>query len=75
MIQHHPHGALADLGRELVRRLARHGSILLGSWSLRQTRGGSHRNLNITGVLNALPVSSSICTVFVDPTFAKSKCR
>ncbi|WP_220032363.1 integrase core domain-containing protein, partial [Pseudoroseicyclus aestuarii] len=36
----------ADLGGELVRRLAHDGSILLKSWSLRQTRGGScvHRH-------------------------------
>src|SRR5690606_21861106 len=32
---------LAHLRGKLVRRFARHGSILFGSWSLRQTRGGS----------------------------------
>src|SRR5690606_38464805 len=41
VIQHHPHGTLAHLRGKLVRRFARHGSILFGSWSLRQTRGGS----------------------------------
>jgi hypothetical protein len=35
------HSASAHLGGKLVRRFARHGSILLGSWSLRQTGGGS----------------------------------
>ncbi len=34
-------GALAHLGGKLVRRFACHGSILLGSWNLRQTGGGS----------------------------------
>src|SRR5690606_12431683 len=41
VLQHHPHGTLALLRGKLVRRFARHGSILFGSWSLRQTRGGS----------------------------------
>src|SRR5690606_30499796 len=41
VIQHHPHGTLAHLRGKLVRRFARHGSILFGSWSLWQTRGGS----------------------------------
>ncbi|MFZ5738301.1 MAG: hypothetical protein ACOY6K_15655, partial [Pseudomonadota bacterium] len=30
VIQHHPHRSLAHLGGKLVRRLARHGSILSG---------------------------------------------
>jgi hypothetical protein len=41
VIQHQPHRSLAHFRGKLVRRLARHGSILLRSWSLRQTRGGS----------------------------------
>ena len=39
VIQNHPHRAGSHLGRELVRCLACHGSTLLKSWSLRQTRG------------------------------------
>jgi hypothetical protein len=42
MIQHHPHRPGSNLRAEFVRRFARHGSILLGSWSLRETRRGSH---------------------------------
>jgi hypothetical protein len=43
VIQHHPHRSGTDFRGKLVRRLAHNGSILFGSWSLRQTRGGSHR--------------------------------
>jgi hypothetical protein len=41
VIQHHPHRSGTDFRGKLVRRLAHNGSILFGSWSLRQTRGGS----------------------------------
>ncbi|MGP2492647.1 type IV toxin-antitoxin system AbiEi family antitoxin domain-containing protein [Mesorhizobium sp. PUT5] len=41
VIEYQPHRTLAHLRGKLVRRFAHHGSILLGSWSLRQTRGGS----------------------------------
>ncbi|MCZ8271322.1 MAG: hypothetical protein O9306_12315 [Beijerinckiaceae bacterium] len=41
MIQHHPDRSGADLRRKFVRRLAHNGSIVFGSWSLRQTRSGS----------------------------------
>src|SRR3978361_2167433 len=43
VFQHHPHRSVANFGRELVCRGTCHGSILFGSWSLRQTRGGSLR--------------------------------
>lgn len=41
VIQDHPYRSGTDLGGELVRRVACHGSILFGSWSLRQSRSGS----------------------------------
>jgi hypothetical protein len=41
VIQHHPNRSGSDLRGEFVRRFAHNGSILFGSWSLRQTRGGS----------------------------------
>ncbi|MFN8891284.1 MAG: hypothetical protein ACK53N_17070, partial [Alphaproteobacteria bacterium] len=43
VIQHHPNRSGSDLRGEFVRRFAHNGSILFGSWSLRQTRGGSMR--------------------------------
>ena len=43
MVQHHPCRPGPNLRAELARRLARHGSSLLGSWSLRETRRGSVR--------------------------------
>jgi len=52
VIQHHPHRSGTDLRREFVRRLAHNGSILFGSGSLRQTRGGSSRlNTSLLGAL------------------------
>jgi hypothetical protein len=53
VIQHHPHGTLAHLRGKLVRRFARHGSILFGSWSLRQTRGGSGSEFSVIKADNA----------------------
>jgi hypothetical protein len=41
VIQHHPYRSGTDFRGEFVRRLAHKGSILFGSWSLRQTRSGS----------------------------------
>ncbi|MCU4162249.1 hypothetical protein AiwAL_19585 [Acidiphilium sp. AL] len=41
MIQNHPHRAGTDLRAEFGRCLVHRGSILLKSWSLRQTRRGS----------------------------------
>jgi hypothetical protein len=41
VLQHYPHRPVTDFRRKFVRRRTRHGSILFGSWSLRQTRGGS----------------------------------
>src|ERR1700716_1075491 len=43
VVQNHPNRTGPDFRREFVRRLACHGSHLLKSWSLRQSRGGSHR--------------------------------
>jgi hypothetical protein len=43
VFQDHPHRPVADLRRELVGRRTCHGLHPLGSWSLRQTRGGSVR--------------------------------
>src|SRR5882757_9060176 len=42
VVQNHPNRTGPDFRREFVRRLACHGSHLLKSWSLRQSRGGSH---------------------------------
>ncbi len=41
MIKHHPHRSGTDFRGKFVRRLAHKGSILLGSWSLRQIRSRS----------------------------------
>src|SRR6266404_2460917 len=41
VVQNHPNRTGPDFRREFVRRLACHGSHLLKSWSLRQSRGGS----------------------------------
>src|SRR3979411_2544745 len=41
VVQTHPNRTGPDFRREFVRRLACHGSHLLKSWSLRQSRGGS----------------------------------
>lgn len=43
MIQHHRTTRSRTFRGKLVRRFARHGSILFGGWSFRQTRGGSDR--------------------------------
>src|SRR3979490_535122 len=45
VVQNHPNRTGPDFRREFVRRLACHGSHLLKSWSLRQSRGGSLPNL------------------------------
>ncbi|MFN7306040.1 MAG: hypothetical protein ACK5V0_03790, partial [Alphaproteobacteria bacterium] len=54
VIQHHPHRSGADLRREFVGRLAHKGSIIFGSWSLRQTRGGSKGRKSLSEALLSL---------------------
>jgi len=44
VIQDQSHGALAHFGGKLVRRFARHGSILFRSWSLLSKRDGLLRS-------------------------------